>query len=229
MKKNIKKIREHILKVAVEVARQEQGALFVIGNKTKYNLLFPKMVTQLKNKKVSVFDKDFQRTLIKIATLDGAVIIDDNGFIKAFGAHITNAKPVIGFGTRHAAARGASTNNQIAILISEEEKRIKIFKNEKLLMEINPFAKGINKNISTAAKILNDNTIEKISSLGGVGTAAGTAASLTTGTGLATAASFGTALGIVAAPGIVVFATVAGSFALGYLIIKNTLKNIKRK
>jgi len=220
------KIRKAVLEVALNIAKKGHGALFVIGDRTKYELLYKNI---LPRKGISIFDKDFKKVLENFATLDGAVIINMKGEVKAYGARIKNPKTLKGFGTRHAAAYGASGNKQVTVLVSEEEKIVKIFKDEKLLMEINPFTKNISKNVPRIVNILDEATISKISAAGGAGTAAGTAVGITAG-GLSTHAMIiGTALGITVLPGVLIFVTVAGTFAGSYYAIKGILKLIQNK
>lgn len=220
------KIQEAVIEVAIDIAKKGHGALFVIGDKTKYELLYKNI---LPKKGISIFNKDFKKVLENFATLDGAVIINEKGEVKAYGARIKNSKTLKGFGTRHAAAYGASGKKQVSVLVSEEEKLVKIFRDEKLLMEINPFTKDISKNVPKIVNILDEAKISKISAGVGAGTAASTAMGITAG-GLSTnAALVGTALGLTVLPGVLIFVTVAGTFAGSYYAIRGILKLIQKK
>ena len=59
-----------------------------------------------------------------------------------------------GKGTRHSAAKGISREGAIAILASEEDNLVRIFKDGHILAEINPYTKGIEKQTSKIIKFL---------------------------------------------------------------------------
>lgn len=146
---NIKKIKEKILKIAIELAREGNGALFVIGNKVKYERLF-----QQKFQAFNIFDKGAEKLLKGLAVIDGAVIIDTNGNVKDYGVMIKKTKAFPGFGTRHAAALTASEKNNTIILCSEEERKVKIFRDGKYVMQIDALQKNVEKNISGISTML---------------------------------------------------------------------------
>ena len=150
MKKNkLKDIEEKIIKIGIEIAREGNGALFVIGEKVDYEKL-------MKHKfgKLNIFDKGAEKILKGLAVIDGAVIINKEGDLIAYSVLIKKAKAFVGFGTRHAAAMTASKNGNISILISEEERKIKVFKEGKYLMQIDPLQKNVEKEIPLMTKVL---------------------------------------------------------------------------
>ena len=126
-----------LLPVAKEIARQKEGALFVIGPKKKfirkYETMFPQLISSRK-----INEAGMEKVLVKLATLDGAVIISNNGELLAYGAKIKRSKPVAGYGTRHAAASGITTYmlDSTAILVSEEVNWVKVFKEGSIVMEM---------------------------------------------------------------------------------------------
>ncbi len=146
--KILKKIEEKILKIAIEIVREGNGALFIIGN-TKYR----RMMKQ-KFQPFSVFDKGAEKTLKGLAGVDGAVIISKNGEVKDYGAMIKSERTFIGYGTRHSAGYSASKNNNIAILCSEEERKIRIFRNGKYIMQLDALQKDIQENTFKIASML---------------------------------------------------------------------------
>ena len=148
-KKGIKQIEEVVLKVAIEIAKQKGGALFVIGNDVKYDRLLKQKVEHF-----SVFDEGAVKLLKSLGMIDGAVIIDNNGIVKDYGAMIKKSKAFIGYGTRHAAAMTASKGNNVVILCSEEEQKVKIFKNGKYIMQIDALEKNVEKNVSKIPTLL---------------------------------------------------------------------------
>lgn len=148
--KKSKKVEEKIIEVAIELARKGEGALFVIGEKVEYERLI-KQPLEIFN----VNDKGADKLLKSFATIDGAVIINKKGDVVAYGAMIKKPKAYIGYGTRHAAAMTASKKgSNIAILCSEEERKVKIFKQGKLVMQIDPLQKNVEKNIPQMVNIL---------------------------------------------------------------------------
>ncbi len=195
-KQNIKKIEEKIIAIAIEIAKEGEGALFVIGKGVEYTLLRKQKVRLF-----NLFDHDAEKILKNIAVIDGAVIIDNQGNVLAYSAMIQKAKPFFGYGTRHAAAMTASKNGNLAILCSQEEHKVKIFKNGRLIMQLDAFQKNIEKEISRISSILE--------SLG-----AGVLGTI----GVATLAP---ALGIALIPGVLVFGA-------SYYAIKKIVKKHKK-
>jgi len=145
----LKKIEEKILEIAVELAKKGEGALFVIGDKVRYDFLIKQRI-----KKFNLFDNSAEKTIRSIATIDGAVILNKKGDVLAYGAMIRGAKPLIGYGTRHAAALAASKNGNVSILCSEEERKVKIFRNGNLMMQIDALQRNIEKQIPRVASLL---------------------------------------------------------------------------
>lgn len=193
----LKKVEDVILKIAIEIAKQGEGALFVIGNKVSYEKLMPQ-----KFGKLNVFDQGAEKVLKGLAVIDGAIIINTKGDLIDYGVLIKKSKPFVGYGTRHAAGITASQNGNIVILVSEEERKVKIFKNGKYIMQIDALEKNVEKNVSTISTILE-------STGAGVIGAIGTAALVPT-------------IGITLIPGILVF---GGS----YYAIKSIIEKSNRK
>jgi len=144
-KANIKKIEEKLIQIAIKLARKGEGGLFilVIGKKPPFRPLIkqnvkPFKVTETKNEKL----------IESLAMIDGAVIVNNKGVLIAYGAMIKDSMPFRGYGTRHAAAITASRGENIAILSSEEERKVKIFKNGRYIMQIDALEKSIDKNLS---------------------------------------------------------------------------------
>jgi len=148
-KENLKKIQEKVLKIALEIAKKGEGALFVIGDDVEYSQLIKQ-----KFEKFNIYDNGASKLLASIATIDGAVIISKKGDVMAYGAMIKKARPFIGYGTRHAAAFSASRGGNIAILCSEEERKVKVFKNGRFIMQLDALQRGIDKNIPRIASFL---------------------------------------------------------------------------
>jgi hypothetical protein len=97
-----------------------------------------------------------------------------------------NSKKVFkNFGTRHSAAISASKKGNTVVLVSEEDKQVRIFKEGKMIMQLDATRKDMEKNVGQA--------VDFLESVG-----AGTLGAL--GTSLLVPA-----LGIYLVPGIVIF------------------------
>jgi len=138
-----------IIKIALEIAKSGEGALFVIGEKIDYERLIKKKFANL-----NVFEKGAEKIFKGLAVIDGAMIINKKGDLVDYGVLIKKSRPFIGFGTRHAAAMTASKKGNISILASEEERKVKIFRDGKYIMQIDALQKNIEKETSIASKIL---------------------------------------------------------------------------
>lgn len=160
-KHRLKDIEEKILKIAIEISRGGDGALFVIGN----NIRYEKLMRQ-KFKTFSIFDRGAEKVLKGLAVIDGAVIIDQAGKMIDYGVMIKNTKPFVGFGTRHAAAMTASKKGNIAILASEEERKVKIFRDGKYLMQVDSLQKNVEKSIPLVSKFLESTGAGLIGTIG---------------------------------------------------------------
>ena len=181
MEAKIKKIEETLIKVGIEVAKKGEGALFVITEDCKY-----KRLLNQKMDKFSIFEKGANKVLLSIAMIDGAVIVNHEGFVLDYGAKVDSKRVFKGYGTRHSAAYSASfCKNTVAILISQEEKKIKIFRQGKIIVQIDALEKDVAKHVEEANDLL-----ESI----GVGTLT------TVGVG-----ALAPALGIAVVPGILLF------------------------
>jgi DNA integrity scanning protein DisA with diadenylate cyclase activity len=194
--KKIKKIQEKLLGLAVELARKGEGALFVIGEDVKYSHLINQKIP-----KFSIFDRGSEKLLKSIATIDGAVIINKKGNVVAYGAMIKKAKPFIGYGTRHAAAMTASNGENISIMASEEERKVKIFKDGKFVMQLDALQKNIEKNIPQVSSFLESLGAGFIGTIG--------------------VAALAPALGLTLLPGVLIFGA-------SYYAIKELINYIKK-
>jgi len=156
----IAKVEQVLLEISIKIAKQEKGCLFVIKqNGLEYETLIAQDI-----KPFNIIDN--QRRLEALALLDGACIIDKKGYLIAYSAQISNTKTFKGFGTRHSAAYTASINKNIAILASEEDKKIRVFKNGKLLMQIDPMEKNIEQRTKEAVNVLESIGVGSIATIG---------------------------------------------------------------
>jgi len=140
------KIKEILIQIGLRIAKRGEGALFVVGN-TKYETLVDQAVPPF-----NIIDNP--KLLESLALMDGAVIVDRNGRLVAYGAKIKHTKIFKNFGTRHSAALGASKNGNLVILVSEEDKKIRIMQDEKLVMQIDALQQNVEKSVHGAVRIL---------------------------------------------------------------------------
>ena len=142
-----KKLEKLLIDTAIKIAKQGKGCLFIIKeNSLKYQTLYKQDV-----KPFNVLND--ARRLEVLALIDGAVIVDLKGNLIAYSAKIKSTKVLMGFGTRHSAAYSASQSNTV-IMASEEDRKVKVFKKGKLLMQIDPFEKNIEYKTSEVVNIL---------------------------------------------------------------------------
>jgi len=131
-----------IIDLTLQFGQEKKGSFFIITSrnlKPYYRWLYTNI---LEETKVNIKNKRTLPLIQKLAELDGAVIIDDKGYLVAYGAEIKVTKPFRGHGTRHSAALGISTiPGTLAIVSSEEDGAVRIFRNGILLVEINPYTK----------------------------------------------------------------------------------------
>jgi hypothetical protein len=187
-----KKLEELIIRVGLKIAKRGEGALFVIGE-SEYKPLV--------DQKVPPFNViENPKLLESLALMDGAVIIDGNGIMRAYGVMVKSKRTLKNFGTRHSAAISASMRKGNTIfIVSEEDKKIRILKEGKMIMQIDALQKNIEKSISPAARALE--------SIG-----AGTIGAI--GTGI-----LAPSLGIALLPGVILFGS--AYYLTRYLVGKN--------
>ena len=149
MKKKLdkKSIEELLIEVGLKIAKRGEGALFVVGE-VEYKPLVDQNVPPFK-----VMDNP--KLLESLALMDGAVIIDKAGIMRAYGVMIKSKKTFKNFGTRHSAAMSASAiKGNLVVVISEEDKKVRILKNGKMVMQIDALQKNVEQSVSKAADVL---------------------------------------------------------------------------
>jgi len=188
-KNSLKELEKVLIQVSLRIAKRGEGALFVVGN-VDYEPLIKQEIPPF-----NVVNNP--KLLESLALIDGAVIIDPSGFLKAYGVMIKTKKTFKNFGTRHSAALTAAQNNNLVIVVSEEDRKIRILKKGKMVMQIDALQRGVESSVSGAVNIL-----ESI----GAGTIG------TIGSGLLIPS-----LGITLLPGIIIFGS---AYYLGKIISK---------
>ncbi len=192
-KEDFKKLEEILLQVGLRIAKRGEGALFVVGE-AEYSPLVNQSVPPFKV-------TDNPKLLESLALMDGAVIIDESGMMKAYGVLIKTKTTFKNFGTRHSAALTASKKARVVFIVSEEDKKIRILKKGKMVMQIDALQKDVDKSVSKAVQLL-----ESV----GAGTIGAVGAGILV-----------PALGITLVPGIIVFGS---AYYLGKLLVKRNGK-----
>jgi len=139
-KENSQDIKSEVMRVILNIskhlAKENQGALFIIADREKiegnYRLHYPPV--QFAG---NLLSKGMDAVVEKLATLDGAVIFTPDGELVAYGSRILKSETLLGFGTRHAAARGITLHDDsfTAVLVSEESSWIKVFQKGDVVLE----------------------------------------------------------------------------------------------
>lgn len=130
-----------ILNISKSLAKENQGALFIIADRDKiegnYHLHYPQI--QFAG---NLLSKGMDSVVEKLATLDGAVILTPDGELVAYGSRILKSETLLGFGTKHAAARGITLYDDsfTAVLVSEESSWIKVFQKGDAVLETDSIA-----------------------------------------------------------------------------------------
>ena len=132
-------LEEVLVQVGLRIAKRGEGALFVVGD-----IPYKTLVKQT----VPAFNvADNPKLLESLALIDGAVIIDKNGFLKAYGVMIKSKKVFKNYGTRHSAALSAAVNGNLVVIISEEDRKVKILKEGKMVMQLDALQKNVEKTV----------------------------------------------------------------------------------
>jgi DNA integrity scanning protein DisA with diadenylate cyclase activity len=181
----MEKLEEEIIKVCLKIAKRNEGAIIVVGD-AEYNPLVKQDVPAFN---IIENPKLFE----SLCLMDGAVIIDKFGILKAYGVmlKVKKLEALKNLGTRHNSGINASMKegNKVFV-VSEEEQKIRIYQKGKLILEIDGRQKGIENKVSEISKIME---------------------SIGWGTGIAFGAGvLAPAIGIVAISGVTVFVVTTG-------------------
>lgn len=141
---------EITLSIAMELATRGRegrpiGTIFVLGDEEKVLQLSKQMIINpfkgYTDDERNILTPKIKETLREFAVIDGAFVISGDGRVLTAGRYLGAAsdEAIIprGLGSRHMAAAGITALTQaIAIVISESTGDVRIFKNGKILMEI---------------------------------------------------------------------------------------------
>lgn len=139
-----------VLSLALELANQGRegrsvGAIFVIGDQDKvYHYSRQMIINPFKGYAAAdrnILDGKLKDTIKEFSTLDGAFVIGGTGVVMCAGRHLNAAYTgeglPHGLGARHAAAAAITgVTKAVAVTISESTGTVTIFKEGKILMEI---------------------------------------------------------------------------------------------
>jgi len=141
-----------ILNISKRLAKDKNGALFVIADNEKITGNYRPHYPQLQFSG-SILSKGMDSVVEKLSTLDGAVIFTPDGTLLAYGSRIMKSETLLGYGTKHAAAKGITSfdKTSTAVLVSEESGWIKVFQKGEIVLE-------------TDSVDIEPSTLEKISS-----------------------------------------------------------------
>ena len=161
-------MEKDLVKVAIgyasEFARDGKGSLFVISDTSisdQYDLLYGKFVRPF-----SFADPKNRPVIRALASLDGALVVRKGKVVDA-GARIKAKERFRGHGTRHSAAFSISkTRGVVSVLSSEEDRKVRIFKNGRLYVEMDPYTKNKVSVMEKIAEIVTNNDASVLASAG---------------------------------------------------------------
>lgn len=158
MSRGMKNIAENIqpevfqtvLHLSVELAEKGKegkaiGTIFVVGDHEKVLPLTKQMIINpfkgYEEEERNVLSPSLKETIREFASLDGAFIISGDGTVLTAGAYLGAASEEAnlprGLGSRHLAAAGITNlTGAVAFVISESSGDVRIFKNGKILTQI---------------------------------------------------------------------------------------------
>lgn len=139
-----------VLNLALELANQGRegkpvGTILVVGDQEKvYQYSRQMIINPFKGyppAERNILEGKLKETIKEFSTLDGAFVISGDGTVMSAGRHLNAAyegeELPHGFGARHAAAAAITgVTKAVSIAISESSGTVTIFKDGKVLMEI---------------------------------------------------------------------------------------------
>ncbi len=146
-----REILDALIELAVEIAREGRegrriGTLFTLGaaysvlNQSRPLILDPIALHPLAARHIS--DPNLRGTIKELAQLDGAFVVDNEGFVVAASRYLdTTAKDVeipFGLGSRHLAAASISKFTEAIAIVVSESAVVRVFQKGHLEAEILP-------------------------------------------------------------------------------------------
>lgn len=159
VEESLKELEEILVQVGLRIAKRGEGALFVVGE-AEYDFLVDQTVPPFRV-------TENPKLLESLALMDGAVILDRDGKLVAYGAMIKTKSTFKNFGTRHSAGLTASQKSgNIVIVVSEEDKKVRILKEGKMIMQIDALQRDVEKSVPQAVNVLESIGAGAIGALG---------------------------------------------------------------
>ena len=104
---------------------------------------------------IKPFDiKENLKLFESLCLIDGAVLVSPQGKLYAYGVLIKSNRVLKDFGTRHSAGLSASLKGATAFIVSEEERKIRVFRDGKMVMQIDSLEKGIERKSNDISNLL---------------------------------------------------------------------------
>ncbi len=139
-----------VLHLSIELAEKGRegkpiGTIFVVGDHEKVLPLTKQMIINpfkgYDEEERNILAPALKETIREFAAMDGAFIISGDGIVLTAGAYLGAASEEAnlprGLGSRHMAAAGITNlTNAVAFVISESSGDVRIFKNGKILTQI---------------------------------------------------------------------------------------------
>ena len=152
-----KKVYKTLIDICLKFGSNKKGSFFIVTRKNikkYYQQIFPNL---FEGKKLNIFQKNVIPLVEKLAEMDGAIVLDEDGNLIANGVQVKISKPFPGHGTRHSSALGISQIKGVtSIISSEEDGCVRVFVDGRILIEINP--------LTNAPKNLSDRVADLITS-----------------------------------------------------------------
>ena len=144
-----------VLHLSMELAEKGRegkpiGTIFVVGDSEKVLPLTKQMIINpfkgYDEEERNVLSPALKETIREFAAMDGAFIISGDGVLLTAGCYLNAASEEAnlprGLGSRHLAAAGITNlTNAVAFVISESSGDVRIFKNGKILTQIEKTSK----------------------------------------------------------------------------------------
>ncbi len=141
---------EHTLNLAIELANKGRegkpiGTIFVLGDAEKVMQFSKQMIINpfkgYDEDERNLLNPGLRETIREFSALDGAFVVSGEGEVitagRYLGAATDESEIPRGLGARHIAAAGITAlTNAIAVVISESTGDVRIFRNGKVIMEI---------------------------------------------------------------------------------------------
>ena len=139
-----------VLNFSLELAHRGRegkpiGTIFVLGDEERVMQLSKQMVINpfkgYTDEEKNILNPNLKETIREFSAIDGAFIISQDGHVLSAGRYLNASSDEEsiprGLGSRHMAAGGITAlTNAVAIVIAESSGDVRIFKNGRILMEI---------------------------------------------------------------------------------------------